>query len=123
MYLRYKLFLPLLVGILLLFTKIFLIVRLLFHKFQLFVANQNKPPEIISILTTNKKKLLRLLQDIKLDKGTLEALHVLFFGLITSQDVCFRYLWYINVYLYLFVFILNKTFNPNDSHLQDFFFL
>ncbi|KAJ8498427.1 hypothetical protein OPV22_008979 [Ensete ventricosum] len=39
-----------------------------FHVFKLFVANQNKPPEIISILTTNKKKLLRLLQDFKLDK-------------------------------------------------------
>ncbi|CAL9064651.1 unnamed protein product [Musa banksii] len=39
-----------------------------FHVFKLFVANQNKPPEIISILTTNKKKLLHLLQDIKLDK-------------------------------------------------------
>ncbi|WOL11673.1 MO25-like protein [Canna indica] len=39
-----------------------------FHVFKLFVANQNKPPEITSILTTNKNKLLRLLQDIKLDK-------------------------------------------------------
>ncbi|CAL9068811.1 putative MO25-like protein At5g47540 isoform X2 [Musa acuminata AAA Group] len=39
-----------------------------FHVFKLFVANQNKPPEITSILTTNKRKLLRLLQDLKLDK-------------------------------------------------------
>ncbi|URD75943.1 Mo25-like [Musa troglodytarum] len=39
-----------------------------FHVFKLFVANQNKPLEIISILTTNKKKLLRLLEDFKLDK-------------------------------------------------------
>ncbi|WOK93077.1 hypothetical protein Cni_G01770 [Canna indica] len=39
-----------------------------FHVFKLVVANQNKPPEIISILTTNKRKLLRLLQEFKLDK-------------------------------------------------------
>lgn len=39
-----------------------------FHVFKLFVANQNKPPEIGTILLTNKNKLLRLLGDFKLDK-------------------------------------------------------
>ncbi|KAJ9562810.1 hypothetical protein OSB04_007970 [Centaurea solstitialis] len=32
-----------------------------FHVFKLFVANKNKPTEIVSILVTNKSKLLRLL--------------------------------------------------------------
>ncbi|XP_074589634.1 putative MO25-like protein At5g47540 isoform X2 [Curcuma longa] len=39
-----------------------------FHVFKLFVANQNKPPEIVTILIANKRKLLRLLDDLKLDK-------------------------------------------------------
>lgn len=37
---------------------------------QLFAANQNKPPDIVSILVTNKSKLLRLFADFKTDKGT-----------------------------------------------------
>nr|XP_043622839.1 putative MO25-like protein At5g47540 [Erigeron canadensis] len=32
-----------------------------FHVFKLFVANENKPPEIASILVTNRSKLVRLL--------------------------------------------------------------
>ncbi|ONK76283.1 uncharacterized protein A4U43_C03F25990 [Asparagus officinalis] len=39
-----------------------------FHVFKLFVANQNKPPEIITILVANKNKLLRLFNDFKLEK-------------------------------------------------------
>ncbi|XP_029117012.1 putative MO25-like protein At5g47540 isoform X2 [Elaeis guineensis] len=39
-----------------------------FHVFKLFVANQNKPQEIVSILVTNRNKLLRLLSDFKTDK-------------------------------------------------------
>ncbi|CAL9065205.1 putative MO25-like protein At5g47540 [Musa acuminata AAA Group] len=39
-----------------------------FHVFKLFAANQNKPPEITSILVTNKDKLLRFLKDFKIDK-------------------------------------------------------
>ncbi|KAG6535057.1 hypothetical protein ZIOFF_000011 [Zingiber officinale] len=39
-----------------------------FHVFKLFVANQNKPPEIITILIANKRKLLLLLDNLKLDK-------------------------------------------------------
>ncbi|XP_042389645.1 putative MO25-like protein At5g47540 isoform X3 [Zingiber officinale] len=39
-----------------------------FHVFKLFAANQNKPPEITSILFTNKDKLLRFFRDFKLDK-------------------------------------------------------
>lgn len=39
-----------------------------FHVFKLFVANQSKPAEIITILVTNRNKLLRLLGDFKLDK-------------------------------------------------------
>ncbi|KAI4294745.1 hypothetical protein MLD38_040931 [Melastoma candidum] len=39
-----------------------------FHVFKLFVANQKKPPEIVSILIANKNKLLRLLSDLKYDK-------------------------------------------------------
>ncbi|XP_051134003.1 putative MO25-like protein At5g47540 [Andrographis paniculata] len=39
-----------------------------FHVFKLFVANQNKPPDIVSILITNKSKLLRLFADFKSDR-------------------------------------------------------
>ncbi|KDP29887.1 hypothetical protein JCGZ_18456 [Jatropha curcas] len=39
-----------------------------FHVFKLFVANQNKPPEIIGVLVTNRSKLLRLLGDLKTEK-------------------------------------------------------
>lgn len=39
-----------------------------FHVFKLFVANKNKPPDIVSILITNKSKLLRLFADFKNDK-------------------------------------------------------
>lgn len=39
-----------------------------FHVFKLFVANQNKPSEIVAILTTNKNKLLRLFNDFKLGR-------------------------------------------------------
>ncbi|KAJ6834484.1 putative MO25-like protein [Iris pallida] len=39
-----------------------------FHVFKLFAANQNKPPEIVTILLQNKSKLLRLFSDFKLDK-------------------------------------------------------
>ncbi|ESQ55700.1 hypothetical protein EUTSA_v10025583mg [Eutrema salsugineum] len=41
-----------------------------FHVFKLFVANQNKPSDIINILVANRNKLLRLLADIKLDNDT-----------------------------------------------------
>ncbi|XP_078436959.1 mo25 family protein [Wolffia australiana] len=39
-----------------------------FHVFKLFVNNQNKPPEIISILVANKSKLIRLFTALKTDK-------------------------------------------------------
>ncbi|MCL7028301.1 hypothetical protein MKW94_002851, partial [Papaver nudicaule] len=39
-----------------------------FHVFKLFAANQNKPPEIIGILITNRSKLLRFFGDFKLEK-------------------------------------------------------
>ncbi|KAM0937671.1 putative armadillo-like helical protein [Dioscorea sansibarensis] len=39
-----------------------------FHVFKLFAANQNKPPEIVSILVTNRSKLLRFFSSFKLDK-------------------------------------------------------
>ncbi|XP_059664500.1 putative MO25-like protein At5g47540 [Cornus florida] len=39
-----------------------------FHVFKLFAANQNKPPEIVSILATNRNKLLRFFGDFKFDK-------------------------------------------------------
>ncbi|KAL6648721.1 hypothetical protein ACP70R_012945 [Stipagrostis hirtigluma subsp. patula] len=39
-----------------------------FHVFKLFIANQNKPPEIVAILRTNRSKLLRLLGDFTLEK-------------------------------------------------------
>lgn len=37
---------------------------------QLFAANQNKPADIANILVANKSKLLRLLGELKTDKGT-----------------------------------------------------
>ncbi|KAL2316565.1 hypothetical protein Fmac_030441 [Flemingia macrophylla] len=40
-----------------------------FHVFKLFVANQNKPPEVISILVTNKHKLLEFLEKFNSDKA------------------------------------------------------
>ncbi|KAL4383300.1 hypothetical protein GQ457_15G024500 [Hibiscus cannabinus] len=39
-----------------------------FHVFKLFVANQNKPPEIISVLVTNRSKLLRFFGEFNMDK-------------------------------------------------------
>lgn len=36
---------------------------------QLFAANKEKPPEIISILVANRSKLLRFFSDFKMDKG------------------------------------------------------
>ncbi|KAI9124244.1 hypothetical protein K1719_005544 [Acacia pycnantha] len=39
-----------------------------FHVFKLFVANKNKPAEIIGILVANRSKLLRLLGDFKMEK-------------------------------------------------------
>ncbi|XP_073307628.1 putative MO25-like protein At5g47540 [Primulina huaijiensis] len=39
-----------------------------FHVFKLFVANQNKPPDIVDILVTNRSKLLRLFADFKTEK-------------------------------------------------------
>lgn len=44
-----------------------------FHAFKLFVANQNKPPEIITILITNKTKLLRLLESIEKEDEQFQA--------------------------------------------------
>lgn len=39
-----------------------------FHVFKLFAANQNKPPEIVSILIANRSKILRFFSDFKMDK-------------------------------------------------------
>uniref|UniRef100_A0A0C9S729 TSA: Wollemia nobilis Ref_Wollemi_Transcript_9849_1799 transcribed RNA sequence n=1 Tax=Wollemia nobilis TaxID=56998 RepID=A0A0C9S729_9CONI len=39
-----------------------------FHVFKVFVANQNKPPEIVSILLANRSKLLRFFSDFKTEK-------------------------------------------------------
>ncbi|GJN14048.1 hypothetical protein PR202_gb00823 [Eleusine coracana subsp. coracana] len=39
-----------------------------FHVFKLFAANQNKPPEIVGILSANKSKILRFLADFTLDR-------------------------------------------------------
>eukprot|EP00249_Psilotum_nudum_P016491 c25850_g3_i1 orf=277-1311(+) len=39
-----------------------------FHVFKVFVANANKPPEIVSILVANRSKLLRFFSDFKTDK-------------------------------------------------------
>ncbi|KAH9745148.1 putative MO25-like protein [Citrus sinensis] len=38
------------------------------HAVKLFVANQNKPPEIISVLIANRSKLLRFFSDFNIDK-------------------------------------------------------
>ncbi|OIW04283.1 hypothetical protein TanjilG_00843 [Lupinus angustifolius] len=40
-----------------------------FNVFKLFVANQNKPPEVISILVTNKSKLLQFLSNFNSEKA------------------------------------------------------
>ncbi|XP_004486227.1 putative MO25-like protein At5g47540 [Cicer arietinum] len=39
-----------------------------FHVFKLFAANQHKPADIISIFVANKSKILRLLDEFKIDK-------------------------------------------------------
>lgn len=39
-----------------------------FHVFKLFVANQNKPADIVNILFANRTKLLRFFQDFNTDK-------------------------------------------------------
>ncbi|KAF5949816.1 hypothetical protein HYC85_011809 [Camellia sinensis] len=45
--------------------------RILMNLLRLFVANQNKPAEIVSILITNRGKLLRFFGDFKFDKDVL----------------------------------------------------
>ncbi|XP_020103983.1 putative MO25-like protein At5g47540 isoform X2 [Ananas comosus] len=40
-----------------------------FHVIKLFIANQNKPREIVFILAKNKEKLLRHIEEIKMEKG------------------------------------------------------
>lgn len=42
---------------------------------QLFVANQNKPADIVGVLVTNRSKLLRLFAGFKLDKGCIVNLN------------------------------------------------
>lgn len=39
-----------------------------FHVFKVFVANPQKPPQIVNILAKNREKLLRFLDDFHLDK-------------------------------------------------------
>ncbi|KAL6570820.1 hypothetical protein OROGR_000370 [Orobanche gracilis] len=39
-----------------------------FHVFKLFVANQNKPADIVNILFANRSKLLRFFEDFNMDK-------------------------------------------------------
>ncbi|PON63593.1 Mo25-like [Parasponia andersonii] len=39
-----------------------------FHVFKLFVANQNKPEDIVHVLRSNKSKLLRFLEDFNVSK-------------------------------------------------------
>ncbi|EPS57907.1 hypothetical protein M569_16910, partial [Genlisea aurea] len=39
-----------------------------FNVFKLFVANRNKPADIVNILSANKTKLLRFFDDFKTDK-------------------------------------------------------
>ncbi|KAH9793589.1 putative MO25-like protein [Citrus sinensis] len=43
--------------------------RILMNLLRLFVANQNKPPEIISVLIANRSKLLRFFSDFNIDRG------------------------------------------------------
>ncbi|KAG5053521.1 hypothetical protein JHK87_005719 [Glycine soja] len=43
--------------------------RILMNLLRLFVANQNKPPEVVSILVTNKHKLLQFLDNFNNDKA------------------------------------------------------
>ncbi|OWM83279.1 hypothetical protein CDL15_Pgr012760 [Punica granatum] len=42
--------------------------RILMNLLRLFVANQNKPSDIVGVLVTNRSKLLRLFADFKTDK-------------------------------------------------------
>ncbi|KAJ4842033.1 hypothetical protein Tsubulata_045941 [Turnera subulata] len=46
--------------------------RAAFHVFKLFVANQNKPPEIVGVLVTNRSKLLRFLENFTIEKEDAE---------------------------------------------------
>ncbi|CDP13759.1 unnamed protein product [Coffea canephora] len=39
-----------------------------FHVFKLFVANQNKPPDIVNILVANRSKILRFFAGFKIDR-------------------------------------------------------
>ncbi|XP_024401646.1 putative MO25-like protein At5g47540 [Physcomitrium patens] len=39
-----------------------------FHVFKVFVANENKPPEIVNILVVNRSKFLRFFSDFKSEK-------------------------------------------------------
>ncbi|KAK8635695.1 hypothetical protein V6N13_004420 [Hibiscus sabdariffa] len=42
--------------------------RIMMNLLRLFVANQNKPPDIISVLVTNRSKLLRFFGEFNMDK-------------------------------------------------------
>ncbi|CAN6459933.1 unnamed protein product [Victoria cruziana] len=50
-----------------------------FHVFKVFVANQNKPADIVNILITNRDKLLRFFSDFKPDKGKILQVSSLIF--------------------------------------------
>lgn len=55
-----------------LFSRTPLVILFVSEFLQLFAANQNKPPDIVSILVANKSKLLRLFADFKTEKGIKE---------------------------------------------------
>ncbi|KAL6143998.1 hypothetical protein ACLB2K_054693 [Fragaria x ananassa] len=43
-----------------------------FHVFKLFVANENKPPEIANVLVTNRSKLLRFFRNFNIEKEDMQ---------------------------------------------------
>lgn len=48
----------------------FFVIVLIF-RWQLFVANRNKPTDIVNIIVVNRSKLLRFFASFRIDKGTL----------------------------------------------------
>jgi calcium binding protein 39 len=61
----------------------------MFTFLQLFAANQNKPPDIVSILVANRSKLLRLFADFKTDKGKRHFIINNMWGAMFTILVCF----------------------------------
>lgn len=79
----------------------------IFGYWQLFVANQNKPADIITILVTNRNKLLRLLHELHTEKGiedllplsTVNMFFTFFFSFLKKKKLTWSKLYFFSLIL------------------------